>query len=175
MPRATRLPSSLPSALAAAGVLLLAVGCGEDPDYSAYENAQEESTAEGATAVAGAGSTLDGGEFNRFFPEDQGEFDVIPRQEKTGTAVYTVERDEVEIAELTVTDTNSNPSARDKYADSETEIGGYPVVTVGSKRTSALVGDRYQVQVVSKTDDFTEADRKLWLEKFDLDGIAALK
>ena len=94
------------------------------------------------------------------------------RQEKRGTAIADLEKDEVVVAQFSITDTAENTSARTKFADATEEVDGYPVVPQGSKTTAMLVNDRYQVKVSSKDDSFTEADRKAWLEKFDLAGLA---
>ena len=171
------MPRSLSVALLAAAVPLssaLLVGCGEDPDYDRWEDAQEQSSADGAVAVQNAGTATDAGEFNTFFPEQYGDFDMVPRQETGGTAIWDVKKDEEVMVTLSVTDLATNPRALKKYEDPEFEIDGHPAVTQGSKTTAILVNDRYQVKASSKSDAFTAEDRKAWLEKFDLAGLAAL-
>ena len=171
------MPRSLSVALLAAAVPLspaLLTGCGEDPDYSRWEHAQEQSSADGAVAVQNAGTATDAGEFNTFFPPQEGDWDQVFKQEKGGTAIADYEKDEEVMVTLSVTDLATNPRALKKYEDPEFEIDGYPAVTQGSKTTAILVNDRYQVKASSKSDAFTAEDRKAWLEKFDLAGLAAL-
>jgi hypothetical protein len=76
---------------------------------------------------------------------------------------------------FSIFDTTSNPDARTKYASSAEQVAGFPVVTEETKSLSALVGDRYQVQVRSVDPGFGESDRLAWLEKFDLKGISEIE
>lgn len=78
-------------------------------------------------------------------------------------------------AALSISDTDANPSARDKYKDATKRIAGHLAATSGSQGTAILVADRYQVQVRSLTTTFTAADREAWLEKFNLAALAATK
>ena len=162
---------SFPAPLLLPAVLLLA-GCGEEPDNTRWEPAQA-ATEDGDTRAVDTVDAVDGSEWNTFFPEQEGEWDVVYRQEKRGTAIADLEKDEVVVATFSITDTAENVSARTKFADAVDEVDGYPVVAQGSKSTAMLVNDRYQVKIASKDDSFTEADRKAWLEKFDLAGLAA--
>ena len=175
MPRS--LPVAVSTALLAAALPLgpaLLTGCGEDPDYSRWEDTQEKSSEDGAVAVQNAGTATDAGEFNKFFPEQSGDWDMIARQEKGGTAVWDLEKGEELYCTFSITDLATNPRGKTKYEDAEMEIDGYPAVTQGSKTTALLVGDRYQVKASSKNDAFSADDRAAWLEKFDLAGLAAL-
>ena len=171
------MPRSLPVALLAAVLPLapaLLVGCGEDPDYSHWEDTQAESSQEGAVAVENAGTAADAAEFNKFFPEQSGGFDIIYRQEKGGTAICDLEKDETLLCTFSITDLATIPSAKEKFATPDMEIDGYPAVKQGSKTTALLVNDRYQVKAASKDEGFSAVDREAWLNKFDLAGLAAL-
>lgn len=116
-----------------------------------------------------------GGEFNKFFPQDDGDYNVLYTQEKEGFAQAQLNFQGAEIATLSVSDTANNPDALEKFQTSERELAGYPVATVGSLGTAILVAERFQVQVRSKDDSFTAADRDAWIEQFDLAGLAGLK
>jgi hypothetical protein len=118
---------------------------------------------------------LPGGEFNQFFPESEGEFERIFDQEKEGFAQAKLVKEGYDVATLSVSDTAANPDAAQKFAQSSEEIAGYPAVAVGSKGTAILVADRFQVQIRSLDDSFTQADRAKWLAKFDLTGLAQLE
>jgi hypothetical protein len=37
-----------------------------------------------------------------------------------------------------------------------------------------LVGDRYQVKVLSRSPSFTKVERQSWIQKFDLNGLSKL-
>jgi hypothetical protein len=138
---------------------------------SRWATIQEASEGQRATAQ----EALAGGEFNKFFPESRGAFEVVYTQEKIGFAEANLKEDGVDVATLAIFDTVSNPAAADKYTESSEELEGYPLVAVGSNTNAILVAERFQVQVRSRIDDFSEDDRKEWLAEFDLDGLAALK
>ena len=134
--------------------------------------AEAAATAQGQQATVA--EAVAGSEFNAIFPDSHGDFDVVFTQEKIGFAEATLKEDGVEVATLSIFDTVSNPEAAEKYAESDEEIEGFPLVDVGSNGSAILVADRFQVQVRSKTADFTENDRKEWLALFDLAVLAGL-
>ena len=152
----------------------LLAGCADDPDYSRWEQTQEESSRDGAVAVENAGTATDASEFNTFFPEQAGGFDMIARQEKGGTAIWDLEKDETLLCTFSITDLATNESAKKKFADPDLEIDGHPAVRQGSKTTALLVNGRYQVKAAGKDEGFSAIDREAWLNKFDLAGLAAL-
>jgi hypothetical protein len=151
-------------------VALMASGCTSEA-ASQWAAAQEASEGQRATAE----EAVAGSEFNALFPESQGDFEVVYTQEKIGFVEATLKEDGTEVATLSIFDTVSSPEAADKYAESEEELEGYPLVAVGSNGTAILVADRFQVQVRSKTTDFTEDDRKEWLAQFDLVELGELE
>ena len=116
-----------------------------------------------------------GGDFNKFFPKDEGDYNVLYTQEKEGFAQAKLNLNGTEVATLAVSDTVISVDALDKFKDSKEEIAGYPAAAVGALGTAVLVGDRFQVQVRSKDASFSADDREAWIEKFDLAGLAALK
>ncbi len=117
-----------------------------------------------------------GGAFNKFFPDVQGsDYERTFTQEKEGFAEIKLTLDGKEMAKISISDTVTNLSAQSKFADSTETISGYPAVAQGSKANAVLVGDRYQVKAMSRDDAFTEGDRKEWLAKVDLKGLAALQ
>ena len=117
---------------------------------------------------------LPGGEFNKFFPKQGGEYDLVYKQEKQGTAIASWQRDGEEVATLTITDLAKNASAAEKFRSAEESVDGFPVTKSGSKGTVALVAGRFQVQVRSAEGQLDHADRKRLLADFDLDGVAGL-
>jgi len=117
---------------------------------------------------------LAGGEFNKFFPKDDGDYNVIYTQEKAGFAQAQLNFQGSEVATLSVSDTANNPDAVEKFNDSKSEISGYPAATVGTLGTALLVADRFQVQVRAKDESFDSEQRAAWLAQFDLAGLADL-
>lgn len=120
---------------------------------------------------------VEGGDLNAFFPDedalqDDG-YDLVFKQEKDGFAMASLQKDGDELAQLSLTDLRSNPSAVDKFKASRDRIGGFPSVVVGSKGTAVLVGGRYQAQVRERT-DLGLRERAKMLERFDLSGLADL-
>lgn len=122
-----------------------------------------------------SGEVLPGSEFNKFFPQQEGEWDLVYKQEKQGFALASLRRKGDELALLSITDLRSNPDAAEKYLDAADEIKGYPTAEIGSKGLGVLVGARFQVQVRSESDDFTARDRADWIRRFDLEGLEELK
>jgi hypothetical protein len=154
-------------------IFLVAPGCSSNTEStSRFETAQQESTQSGAVAVAE--DAVKGGDLNRYFPKNEGSYKVIYTQEKRGFAQAKLKQDGKEMALMSISDVANNPTAADKFKDSQETIQTYPVVNQGSKATAVLVRDRYQVKIVSRSDTFDENRRKQWLKKFDLDTLAQL-
>lgn len=153
-------------------LLLLVTACTSAP--SKYDQVQEETTGRDAPAAV-AKTAVKGGIFNQFFPSSQGDFQVVPAQEKQGFAEYKLKKAGETLAMLTINDTSSLPTAAAKYESAKEAIAGYPSVTQGTTATGLLVNGRYQVKVLSRSPDFTPDDRVTWLQKFDLKGLAQLE
>ena len=153
------------------GTTLLITSCGPQP-ASRFEDAQQTSTAKGATAVVTESKS--GGSFNQFFPDNSAGYERVYTQEKQGFAEAKLKKDGLEVAVLSISDTLNNPSAIAKFKQSSETIGGYPAVNQGRTGTSVLIADRFQVKIFSRDDSFTEEDRKTWLIRFDLEGLAQL-
>ena len=154
--------------------LLLALtlaACQPVQPTSRWEEAQQATEGQ---EISSEGEVIAGGDFNRFFPDTEDPFDLTFLQEKEGFAEAALEFEGEEVATLAVSDTANNPSARDKFEESDEELEGYPVAAVGTNGTALLVADRIQVQVRSKASDFAAEDRETWLLEFDLDGLATL-
>ena len=154
------------------GTLLLVTSCTQQAP-SRFDRAQQTSTSKGATAVVKDSQA--GSSFNRYFPGSTGGYERIYSQEKKGFAQAKLKKDGTEVAILSISDTLNNPSAKDKFAQSSQQIGGFPAIAQGSTTTAVLVGDRYQVKIRSKDASFTEEDRQDWLSKFDLRGLSRLE
>ncbi|MGL5035076.1 MAG: hypothetical protein ACRC6M_14880 [Microcystaceae cyanobacterium] len=155
--------------------LLLVVSisaCSPKPP-SRFDQAQQTSTQRGASAVVK--ESTKGGEFNKFFPKSGNGYDRVYTQEKTGFAEAKLKKDGKDLAMLAISDIRNNSSAAAKFQKSTTQIDGFPAIQQGAMATAVLVGDRYQVKVLSRSPAFKEGDRTVWLEKFDLQGLARLK
>jgi hypothetical protein len=155
----------------ALATLLLVTACAQPP--SRFDQAQQESTQRGAKAVVK--DATQGAKFNQFFPNKVSGYQIVPAQEKKGFAEYKVNKDGKNVAVLSISDTASVPTAAAKYKDSPLSIAGFPAAEQGTTGTGILVGDRYQVKVLSRDPSFTKTDREAWLKKFDLKGLAKLK
>ncbi len=159
----------------ALGLLLttLAVsGCNQQAP-SPYAQVQKESTSKGAGAVVK--DSVKGGSLNKFFPPSGNGFNRVYTQEKKGFAEAKLEKSGKTLAMMSISDTKNNPTAVDKFKQSNKNIGGYPAVKQGDTATALLVNNRFQVKVMSREKSFTENDRETWLSKFDLNGLARLK
>ncbi|MBZ8179907.1 MAG: hypothetical protein SAL07_01815 [Oscillatoria sp. PMC 1051.18] len=165
-----RLPKIFAPLLLAA--LLLFTACASEPP-SRFDRAQQESTQRGASSVSQ--ESVAGGQFNKFFPKAAGGYDLVYTQEKKGFAEAKLKRDGQEVAVLSISDTVNNPSATNKFENSNQTIAGYPAASQGSTGTAILVSNRYQVKVQSRDPAFSASDRLDWLTKFDLSSLARLQ
>ena len=152
---------------------LLVLSACSTPAPSRFDQAQQSSTQKGAEAVSK--DALAGGEFNKFFPRANGDYQLVFAQEKSGFALAKLKQDGKTVASLSISDTVSNPSTASKYQQSTDKLNGYPLVNQGSKSSGVLVSNRFQVKITSSDDSFTESDRLSWLKKFDLNGLDRLK
>ncbi|MGB3312154.1 MAG: hypothetical protein WA939_15520 [Nodosilinea sp.] len=153
-------------------LVLLVTACASAP--SKYDQVQKDTTGFGSPAAVDKKAEK-GGTFNAFFPDEQGDYKVIPYQEKKGFAEYKLEQDGKAVAMLTISDTTSVPGSAEKYSTATETVSGFPTVDQGTTATGVLVNDRYQVKVLSRDPSFTKEDRVAWLQKFDLKGLAQLK
>jgi len=151
---------------------LLFTACSQQAP-SRFDDAQQQSTERGATAVVD--DSQSGGKFNRYFPDSASGYERVYSQEKKGFAQAKLNQDGKEIAILSISDTLNNPSAAAKFQESDEKINGYPAVSQGNSGTAILVGDRYQVKIRSKDAAFDAGDREKWLGKFNLRGLSKLK
>jgi hypothetical protein len=149
-------------------LVALVVACGGNPADTRWASAQRE------TKPAVSKEALPGSAFNKFFPKAEAPWDLTYKQEKQGTAIASLKKDGKEVATLTVFDTVSEPDVAEKYKEATQALAGCPLVAIGAKGTAVLVANRFQVQVRSTDSSFTEDDRKEWLKRFDLDGLAKL-
>lgn len=153
--------------------LIISISACSPKPPSRFDQAQQTSTQRGASAVVK--ESTKGGEFNKFFPQPGEGYDRVYTQEKTGFAEAKLKKDGKDLAMLAISDVLNNSKATAKFQTSTTKIAGFPAVQQGTMATAVLVSDRYQVKVLSRSPAFTEDDRMVWLEKFDLQGLARLK
>jgi len=117
-----------------------------------------------------------GGSFNKLFPNVGSEgYKLTYTQEKPGFAAADVSKDGKKLAQLSISDTQTNPEARVKFQGSAKKVAGYPAAPVGTQGTAVLVADRFQVQVRSLNPAFTAEDREAMIGKFKLGDLAATK
>ena len=152
--------------------LLLVTACSPAKTDSTWEQLQSESPA--AVVDGSTAEVLSGSQFNQFFPPDGEGYSRVYTQEKDGFAEAKLKQNGEELAMLSVSDTAANPTAAEKYRRGSLTIAGFPAAEIGSTATGVLVGDRLQVKVLSRSDDFTAEDRQAWLQKFDLVGLEGL-
>jgi hypothetical protein len=164
------LQSGWRAAILAASLLLLLASCEKAPDRWASAQQQTQGKKDSVAKTA-----IDGGVFNQFFPKQGDGYDIVFKQEKSGFAQASLQQGGKELATFSIFDTTSNPEAATKFDTATEKFVGFPLVTEEAKSLSALVGKRFQVQVRSDDPAFGESDRKAWLEKFDLAGIAELE
>lgn len=141
---------------------------------SRFDQAQQESSQQ-RSGQAVAKNATQGSSFNNFFPGTQAGYERVYTQEKKGFAEAKLKKDGKDVALLSISDTTSLPKAAAKFQNSTKKIGGYPALEIGNTQTAVLVGNRYQVKVLSRDPSFTQSDREAWLQKFKLNGLARLQ
>ncbi|PSO49710.1 MAG: hypothetical protein BRC33_05815 [Cyanobacteria bacterium SW_9_44_58] len=152
--------------------ILVSPACSSNESTSRFDAAQQKSTHSGVTAVAE--DAVKGGKLNRYFPKPNDPYQIVYTQEKRGFAQAKLKENGQELALMSISDIANNPSAADKFKESSETVQGSPVVNQGTKATAALVNNRYQVKIVSRSNNFNETSRKKWLEEFDLQTLAKL-
>lgn len=162
------------AALMLCTLLLFTSACAKTQTPGRFDSAQQESSQQ-RSGQAVAKTATQGSEFNKFFPPASSGFQRVYTQEKKGFAEAKLKKDGKDVAMLSISDTKSTPIAAAKFKNSTSKINGYPAVEVGNTQTAVLVGDRYQVKVLSRDPSFTASDREAWLKKFNLNGIAQLQ
>lgn len=157
----------LVSALSASFAALGSVGCKEEP--TRWDTAASATVARAPEAPP----VKEAGSFNAFFPPDGVDgMSRVYTQEKPGFAEAKLQKDGKDVATLSISDASGDESALKKFETASDKLQGYPLVTVGKNQSSLLVKGRYQVKVSSPQLD--PDARKVWLEKFNLSGLAAL-
>ena len=119
-------------------------------------------------------SPIKGDRLNDFFPKDGDQHTVVVTTEQSGFAQASLKAADKEVATLAISDLLKDPEAMKKFDAATAKISGFRSLARGSAGTAVLAG-RFQVQVRSMVETFTEADRVKWLEKFDLSGLANLR
>ncbi|WP_254566927.1 hypothetical protein [Oscillatoria sp. HE19RPO] len=153
------------------GLLLLVSACGEVQEPSRWDGAQQQST----EVTSAAGQPVPGSSFNRLFPSASGGYSLVYTQEKPGFAEAKLQQGSQDMAMLSISDTVTNPSAVQKFQQSNTRVAGYPSSSLTANDTAILVGDRFQVKIQSRNPAFTASDRETWLQQFNLNGLQQLK
>lgn len=153
-------------------LVLFMTACSSAPNK--YDQVQKDTTGFGKPAAVSKDAQK-GGTFNQFFPKGEGDYDLVPSQEKKGFAAYNLNKNGTTVATLSINDTISLPAAAAKYSSAADTVAGYPSVNQGMTTTGLLVNGRYQVKVLSRDTSFSQADRVDWLQKFDLKGLAELE
>lgn len=171
-------------------VFLLLTGCGLSSPPSTGSGSSPTNTLPRTTTSqngsnAGTTSTMadisdlspqKGSAFNKFLPDGKGtDYDRTFTQEKEGFAEIKLSLKGTEMAKISISDTVTNLSARNKFEGVTELVNGFPFIVEGKNSSAVLVGDRYQVKVMSRDTAFTAADRKDWLAEVDLKGLAKLK
>jgi len=153
-------------------LMLLTTACSPKAP-SRFDQVQQESTRQ-RSGQAVVKNATQGSKLNQFFPSSGDGYNRVYTQEKKGFSEANLKKDGKVVAQLAISDTSSIPGAATKFANSAEKIGGYPSIQLGKTQTSVLV-NKYQVKVISKDPSFTANNRAIWIEKFNLDGLANLK
>jgi hypothetical protein len=146
---------------------LLIAACSKEPNR--WEEAEKKAEASEHVDTA---PKVEGGKLNAFFPSagPNGAKRVFTAEKAGYVEAKLVGSDGADVAMLAVSE--AAPDALAKFASASDKVEGYPLVTVGSNQSSALVNNKFQVKVSSKV--LTAEERKAVLAQFDLKGLASL-
>lgn len=146
----------------------------DKPAASAAATTSATSTAQAAASAAVA-TLADGGKLAAFLPAPglDGTTDKSVRPAKPGVAEATYKDAKGDVVTLTISDTSAVPAARDAYKGAADKIDQWPLKTSGYAKSSVLVGDRFEVTASGPR--LKPEQRKAWLAKVDLAGLAAAK
>jgi hypothetical protein len=135
-------------------------------------SASAASTAQAAAAAA-VGDLVDGAKLQAFLPTPglDGTTDRSVRPAKPGVAEATYKNAKGDVVTLTISDTAAVPAARDAYKAATEKVDPWPLKTSGYGKSSVLVGDRFEVTAAGP--GLKPEQRKAWLAKVDLAGLAA--
>jgi hypothetical protein len=160
---------------------LLPAGCNEAPSTAQPQPTtivEEKAQSPGAEeeqqppVVADPAET---GKFDLFFPKPEDGYEIVFQPENPGYAQASLHGEgDKELAVFSIFDTEKSPIVLARFERSEQKIGEHTVLSEESS-LSALIAERYHVQVRSVAPNFGEAERQTWLEKFDLAGIAKME
>ncbi len=164
---------------------LLPVGCNEaqstaqqpiqQQPTTIVEEAAPSSGAEENAQPPVAADSAESGKFDPFFPKPEDGYQIVFQPENPGYAQASLHgAGDQELAVFSIFDTEKSPIVLARFGRSEQKIGEQTVLSEESS-LSALIAERYHVQVRSVAPDFGEAERQAWLEKFDLAGIAKME
>ncbi|MEB3343371.1 hypothetical protein [Okeania sp.] len=151
-------------------LLLLTSACSAAKQPSRFDQAQQQSKTERPSEA----KQVSGGSLNKYFPSASDNYQLNYAQEKKGFAQASLKKDGKQVAVMSINDISASSTAAEKFKDSNKKIGGYPAVEQG-KTTTAVLVDRFQVKAQSKDPSFTASDREVWLQKFNLSGLANFK
>jgi hypothetical protein len=153
------------------GLLLLVSACDEAQEPGRWDGAQQQST----EVNRSGGQPVPGSSFNRLFPSARDGYSLVYTQEKSGFAEAKLQQGSQDMAMLSISDTVTNPSAVQKFQQSNSQVAGYPSASLTANDTAILVGDRFQVKIQSRNPAFSASDRETWLGRFNLNGLNQLK
>lgn len=145
----------------------------ETPKVDAKKKFKDSDTKNVAIKPKGPDTVFKGAKFNEFFPKDGSKGTKrIFKQEKDGFAQADYEKGGKSVVVISITDMLKKPTLLKKYETAPKKIKGFPAVERGKTSTAVLVGQRFQVNITSKT--ATPAERTEWLEKVSLKGLSKL-
>jgi hypothetical protein len=155
-------------------LVLLIPGCFQK-EASKYSQVQKDSTSRAAQPAVAKDATQ-GGEFNKFFPNDADGYDRVFSQEKKGFAEAKLNKGGKNVAVLSINDTSSPglAASANKYQKSTEKLNGFPLLVETPLKSTGVLVKKFQVKVASRDASFTAENRLAWLKKFNLDGLSKL-
>jgi hypothetical protein len=129
----------------------------------------------GTVADVPTAQVVNGTAFNRLFPAPGPGEALVFTQEKRGFSEARLKQGDATLALLAVSDTITNPTARQKFAATADTLKGWPLVEQGTQASALLVADRFQVKVIGQGVGLEAGRRHELLEAFDLPALATLQ
>ena len=160
-------------ALLIASLVIALGGCKKEPEnWKKAAEAAEKKLDEQKKLGDKAPKQVEGKKLNAFFPEKIHDAERKFTTEKDGYVEANYEKGGETVATVVIADISDNPSSKNKFEKSSEKLAGVPLAKFGKRQSMVLVADRYQVKVTSSK--LSHDERKPWLEKVDLKGLAQL-
>lgn len=117
-------------------------------------------------------SRLSGRAFKDLFPVGPEGYTIVFMDEKPAMSRALIKSGDRELARVTIRDLDNDRVRAGEYVRARNSLSGYPMIRKEPLITAVMVNSRYEVEIQSLHEDFSEEDRKQWIGRIDLNALA---